>query len=241
MKSLLKALLIRGCNAVSNQKVPERFFGQHEPPLDAIIYHRYFFHYRRTGVFVESGAADGVIESTCLAFERFLGWRGYNIEAMPLHFRNLQQHRPRATNIHSALSDKVGKANFTQAVHPTRGNNFGNGSLSHMQEHLAELDKLGCTYENYDVPTLTWDTFCESYGVNRIDLWVLDIEGHEPAVLNTLTLQSVLPLIAVVEARAGTRMEVTSYMEALHYSFDGDYEGNLFFRHPDFSFAGIGD
>jgi hypothetical protein len=52
---------------------PRCFCFQWQPPLDAVIWHRYFFNWTSPGVCVDCGAADGIGESTCYAFDQHLG------------------------------------------------------------------------------------------------------------------------------------------------------------------------
>ncbi len=215
---------------------PNRFYGQHSPPLDQVIYQRYFFTRQTVGVFVECGAYDGMCESTCLMFERHLRWRGFNIEALPQHFSKLQFHRPESTNVNVALSDASADAVFTQAVHPKLGSQFGNGSLRHSDSHRSELETMGCIFEKVVVQTQTWNSFCDEHAISHVDLLVPDVEGHESAVISGMTQESLLPLIAVVEAWPEKVDLVKSQMEALGYIFDGIYESNLFFRHLNFKF-----
>ncbi|MEZ6136560.1 MAG: FkbM family methyltransferase [Pirellulaceae bacterium] len=217
---------------------PVRFYGQFSPPLDQVIYQRYFFSRPSAGVFVECGAFDGVCESTCLMFERHLGWVGYNIEPLPHHFSRLEKNRPRSTNLSFALSDATTEAEFVQAVHPTLGNDFGNGSLRHSELQRQELEAMGCTFEHIRVETRPWDAFCNAWSIKHIDLLVLDVEGHEATILSAVSRTSVLPLIAVVEAWPHRAEEVKGHMERLGYIYDGEYRSNLFFRHADFKHPG---
>ena len=214
---------------------PRRFYGQWQPPLDAVIWHRYFFNWSSPGVCVECGAADGIGESTCYAFERHLGWKAVNIEAFPGHFRRLEQNRPRSINIHAALSTDSAPKTFRQAVHPVYGNNFGNGSVRHLQSHIDDLQQQGCRFEDVEVPGATWDAVCSRAGLTSVDLFVLDVEGHELDILRTFDARSLLPSIFVIELWPDNEAEATAILAALGYLNDGTYRNNRFFRLPTFS------
>jgi|GEM_PF-4885177 len=47
-----------------------KYYGQFHPPLDQLLHERYFGDCRG-GVFLECGATDGVMESTCKFVEKF--------------------------------------------------------------------------------------------------------------------------------------------------------------------------
>jgi hypothetical protein len=51
---------------------------------------------KRTGKFIEAGAADGEFYSNTLWLERELGWTGLLVEALPILFAKLRNKRRRA-------------------------------------------------------------------------------------------------------------------------------------------------
>jgi FkbM family methyltransferase len=213
---------------------PRRFYGQWSPPLDAIIWHRYFFNWTASGVCVECGAADGISGSTCYAFERHLGWKAINIEAFPSEFHALVRNRRTAINIQAAMSVDSEPKTFTQAVHPVHGNSFGNGSVSHLKVHYDDLVQQGCRFTTVEVPGITWDDVCKRYAITHVDLFVLDVEGHELAILETLTKASVLPSIFVIELWPDNEAKALAILTRLGYVDDGSYRNNRFFRLPSF-------
>ena len=151
-----------------------KFYGQFN--LDEWLYNGYFRNYKN-GFFVECGAYDGILDSTCKFFEESLNWTGMNIEAVPYIFDKLVENRPHSTNIKCALSDTNSSKVFTQAIHPKFGRFFGNGSLSHSREHRQQLDRKKCSFEKFEVE-------CKKFAdilipARKIDLFVLDVEGHE--------------------------------------------------------------
>lgn len=137
----------------------------------------------RNGVFIECGGADGISDSSCLFFEESLGWTGVNIEAVPIVFDRLRFNRPKSKNINAALSSKSGIADFTHAKHPVIGDFFGNGSLSHSELHKNELIHQGCEFITFSVPLITYRDLVRDLKINRLDLFVLDVEGHELDVI----------------------------------------------------------
>src|SRR4051812_7716391 len=55
------------------------------------------------GFFVEAGANDGLEQSNTYWLERFHGWRGVLVEAIPALYRNAVDERPDARVFHCAL------------------------------------------------------------------------------------------------------------------------------------------
>jgi len=209
-----------------------KFHGQFDPPLDQLLYERYFAG-RRNGVFLECGALDGLLESTCRFFEESMGWSGINVEPVPFLFERLLQNRPRGLNLNVALSDRPGTARFTHAVHPVHGWRFGNGSLQHTPSHRAQLEQGGCEFVEFDVRTLS---FAELAGTllprgifSCIDLMVLDVEGHEMAVLRGMHGARLLPRVLCVESGITDPAALCLAAQELGYQYDIDLHNNSLF------------
>ena len=214
-----------------------QFYGQFDPPVDRFIYERYFRGRPTPGLCIECGAFDGLTESSCKFFEESLGWSAINVEPFPHAFRDLVRNRPRSRNLRAALSDHQGTAEFTAAIHPALGYRFGNGSLSHLPAHRKELDRIGCTYESYPVETLTYADLLKRFEVRQVDLFVLDVEGHEPSVLKgmaDLPLEQ-LPRVFCVEFGNIGLEAARAAVEPLGFVFDATSHINAFFLREDFS------
>ena len=61
------------------------------------------FGHRRGGVFLEAGANDGLLFSNTAYLERYCGWTGVLIEAVPHKFVECVRNRPRSIVEHCAL------------------------------------------------------------------------------------------------------------------------------------------
>jgi FkbM family methyltransferase len=210
-----------------------KFYGQFNPPVDRFIFERYFPDPDIRGVFVECGAFDGLMDSSCKMFEEFMGWTGYNFEPVPSLFDLLEQNRPRARNLQMALSDQDGQVTFRHAVHPRHGAYFGNGSLDHAAQHLEELEQSGCSFETFNVTTTTWRNFIASEGVEFVDLFVLDVEGHELSVLEGMKGAAVMPHIMCVEFGHLGFGRVRKALHGLGYQYDIHSHGNAYFIRQD--------
>jgi FkbM family methyltransferase len=213
-----------------------KFYGQFDPPVDQFLYERYFKGRAAPGLCIECGAYDGVGESSCKFFEETLHWKAVNVEAYPFAFERLERNRPASVNVRGALSDRKGTATFTAAIHPRLGPDFGNGSLAHLPAHRAELDGMGCTYRTFQVETFTFPDLLARAGVDRPDLFVLDVEGHELAVLAGMgeVPRPSLPKILCVEFGNLGLEAVRAATEPLGYEFDTTSHVNAFFFRSDF-------
>ena len=204
-----------------------RFYGQWNPPVDQFLFENYFKD-KEDGFFIECGAFDGVMECCCKFFEEFKGWTGVNIEPVPEVFDNLCANRPESTNVRAALSDKNATATFKQAIHPRYGNHFGNGSISHTDSHKNSLVREGCKFEEYEVDTITFSKLIQDLEIKHIDLFVLDVEGHELSVLEGMKGCPVMPDIMCVE-HGHLGDQLNKAMSDLGYKFDKKSHNNSFY------------
>ena len=207
-----------------------KFYGQFRPSVDEILYRTYFAE-KRDGFFIECGAYDGLLECSCKFFEESLGWCGMNIEASPRIFERLVRNRPASLNVNVALSDRNGRSRFSDVASPD-GYADGNGSLRHKPEHLADLAAHGCRLVGVEVATTTYCDIVAQHGVERVDLFVLDVEGCELQVLAGMLGASVLPAVVCVEFSFSGLGEVVAAVERLGLRFDFVQDVNAFFYDP---------
>jgi FkbM family methyltransferase len=203
------------------------YYGQFE--LDRILYET-FFRDKKNGFFVECGAFDGLGECTCKFFEETMGWKGLNIEPTPYAYGKLVQNRPLAINENYAISSKSGKATFTNAIHPELGLYFGNGSLEHTKAHKDELVNTGCRFETFEVNCIRFVELYEKHSLPDIDLFVLDVEGHEiEALKGILEIPThALPKVFCIEFTISGHEKI-SEMLAPNYYFHSKHAHNAFF------------
>ena len=203
------------------------YYGQFE--LDRVLYET-FFRDKKNGFFVECGAFDGLSECTCKFFEESMEWKGINIEPTPYAYGRLIQNRPRSINENYALSSKAGKSTFTNALHPDLGIHFGNGSLNHTQAHKDELIATGCKFETFEVNCIKFIDLYNKHNLPNIDLFVLDVEGHELEALEGILEipTEALPTVFCIEHTI-TGNDNLVHMLSTNYSFHSKYAHNAFF------------
>lgn len=156
--------------------------------LDSFLYEQYF-RGKTDGFYIEAGAHDGAYLSTCKAFEE-MGWRGLNVEPSNMLYPKLCENRPRSINLQIALSDKDGIADFECTY-------YDNGSFSHMAEVAVGADVP--TIQRHSVTTKTYKTLVKENNVVNVDLFVLDVEGHELKALAGMGNTAILPKVICVE------------------------------------------
>jgi len=129
---------------------------------------------RRNGFFVECGAFVGEQLSDTLFFELKRNWTGILIEAHPQYHHEILKKNRRALVLRACLSHspRPGLVKFKLA-------GWGSG--------VSDLNK------NVEAPDIKTDVQCFSLnsimaaiGVNHIDFFVLDVEGSELSVLETI-------------------------------------------------------
>jgi len=212
-----------------------KFYGQFDPPVDRFIYERYFVGRQVHGVAIECGAFDGLTESSCKFFEESLGWACVNVEPYPPAFDRLLANRPLSTNINAALSNSTSSVEFTAVIHPSFGADCNNGSISHTARHKQNLDDIGCTYRQYQVAAMTYRDLVIAQRLEAIELFVLDVEGHEQDVLEGMraTPTALLPKVFCIEHGHLGVDALKPALHALGYTFDTSSFVNSFYVRND--------
>ena len=132
-----------------------------------------FFEYKKNGVCLEVGGADGIDQSNSLHLERRYNWRSYLVEPTTYQFNLLKKYRK------DAISQRC--AFVSHDSHATKKNI--EIKLNSLQSSIVskESDSEGQTIEL--VPTNTLDNFFIDHGIRHLDLLILDVEGYEIQVL----------------------------------------------------------
>ena len=151
------------------------------------------------------------------------------MEAAPPIFKQLMLNRPESLNVHAALSDRSGIARFSHVISPLHGENFGNGSLGHNNDHREQLEKDGCGFVGYDVRTITYPELIAEAGITRLDLFILDIEGHEAQAIASMRQAALLPSVLCVEHGHFGVEKMREMLSGLPFRFDSALHANSFY------------
>lgn len=206
-----------------------RYYGQWDPPVDKWI-HEHFYPNLKGGFFIEAGAADGITENNCKFFEENYDWRGINIEPDNYNYNKLCINRPLSINLNVGLSDKESDVTFHKAIHPVRGQWFGNGSIQHDPAHKLLLLNEGCTFEDFTIHTITYQQLITMHSIDQVHLMVLDVEGHELSVLKGMEGCAVKPLVMCIEHGVIGLPTLSPIMVKLGYKYINSSHNNSFYK-----------
>lgn len=133
----------------------------------------------RDGMFLEAGANDGVRYSNTYLLERFYGWRGVLVEALPNLADQARRNRPNATVVHAALTDPDAPSIVRLSDRDLNSQVHSEGTL--------------------EAPARTISSVLDEVGIERLDLLSLDVEGHEEKALLGLDLERHAPRFLLIE------------------------------------------
>lgn len=149
---------------------------------------RDFFQDRRDGFLVDVGCAWPRKNSNTYYLEKHLGWNGIGVDGLPDFAEGWRQKRPGSTFL-----------NFLVTNHSDTEDRFykvGVWGLSTAEPEVAASLEV---VDEIEVPSITLDDLLERYGVTRIDLLSIDVEGHQEEVLGAFDLQRWRPELVCIE------------------------------------------
>ena len=153
---------------------------------DKFLYEK-FFSNKKNGVYIELGAVDGVFQSNTKFFEDELGWKGILIEPHEKTFEQLKLNRPNNYLFNDLVSceteeleykymnDVVAVAGVSNTLSSMHNNNW--------YGKFAEENDWGINTKLIKPKTLT--EIIKSTDIQSIDLFSLDVEGHEYEILKS--------------------------------------------------------
>lgn len=208
----------------SSKKI--KFYGQFEPQVDEFIFNRYFNDTNIKGVCIECGAYDEITNICYKFFEETIGQTCYNFEPNNKLFSLLKNNRPNSINLNLALSNTEEEKTYFEIEYDKTdacGNIITSNSTLEMpsKERLEELKKLNYKINNFSVKTITYKNFIEKYDIKFINLFVLDVEGHEFSVLKGMQNCNILPNIMVIELSDINKfLDLRKIMNSMDYIYD---------------------
>jgi FkbM family methyltransferase len=155
------------------------------------------------GSFIEAGGNDGLTQSNTYWFERFRGWRGLLVEALPHQAQLCRANRPLAEVVNAALvaddsikSIRMKAANLMAYIPGTR-------SAADEAQHLQwaiDTQRLD-TVPEIEVPTVTLAKLLKQRSGKPVDFFSLDVEGYEIPVLQGMNPDCHRPRFILVETK----------------------------------------
>jgi FkbM family methyltransferase len=145
------------------------------------------FSDRRSGVFVDIGAHDGMSISNTFFLEKELGWNGLAVEPIPYIYEKLTHNR-NCTTINACVGAQDGTAIFrvitgypeqlsglVDQYHPT-----------HLDRIEKEISIYGGSYQDIEISCYSINTLLDENGLYNIDYLSIDVEGSELSIINEL-------------------------------------------------------
>jgi FkbM family methyltransferase len=131
------------------------------------------------GVFLEAGAHDGYTQSNTYYLERFRGWTGVLVEAVPELHAKAARRRPRSSVLQCALVAPEEAGGTVTISFGDLMSTVGDDG-SHAEGGLRNAGRRGYKVQ---VPARTLSQVLDECGIGGLDLMVLDLEGHELGAL----------------------------------------------------------
>lgn len=151
--------------------------------------------------FIQVGANDGVSHDPIREFVvQHRSWNGVFVEPLPAFFSLLKRnyHYVRHPGLHflqAAMSDRPNTASIWKIKDQdySRYPAFVRGIASFDKTHLYKLlpgktAEVESHLEMVEVQCFTYNLIVEKFQLDRVDLFVLDVEGHEPTILRHVPL-----------------------------------------------------
>lgn len=142
-------------------------------------------------IYLEMGAMDGIVYSNTKFFEETLNWTGILIEPHKLNFNKLESNRPNNklyNNLISNTDELLDYINYTCSTLSGVAGVLQTIPVNNMQTYYENDDKWQQEMrENYlqtiKIKPITLTQVIKDSGFDKIDLFSLDVEGHEYQVL----------------------------------------------------------
>jgi len=177
------------CLAAKSKLNKEKFRSKNRE--DTLLDH-HIFHGRTGGIFLEIGGFDGINYSNSWYFEQSLCWRGILIEGLPRSFEKMQVNRPLAVNIGRAVCHKPGIINYLDSEHSATA-----GLESHMEANF--MDQWHRSSKKIDVCCNPMRDIVCATQVPYINLLIIDVEGAEELILQTVDWENISVEVIMVE------------------------------------------
>lgn len=158
----------------------------------------------RNGVFIEVGANDGVTQSNTKLLEEYYGWTGILVEPSPCVFSKLCDNRPTAHCFQCALGA------FEQENTYVYGDFDG--------DLMSSIDgKRRQNAAEHKVLMRSLQSILDEVGYSHINLFSLDTEGHELAILNGIDFSKTIFDYLLIEIYNRDYEEIINFLSSKGY------------------------
>lgn len=159
--------------------------------------------------FIEIGANDGDSFDPLAPFVAGSGWHGLMVEPVPHVFARLERNHgdnPRLQLVNAAVAAADGsrtihhlRARATHPALPPWADAIASFDRDHVLRELEAVPDPEPLLTSTVVDCLSFETLCERHGVETIDLLLIDAEGADLEILETIDLDRRRPRVLVYE------------------------------------------
>jgi len=179
------------------------------------------------GVFLEMGACDGQLYSCTKTLEELFNFSGILIEPQKHYYDQLIRNRPNCECYNYAIS------NLNQETISFIGNNEASGISETINEtSLKYTNKNQIT----EVPIISLKDLLKKSKYEYIDIMIVDVEGHELSVLESVDWS--FPIYSIfVEAHSNQRdknFEFGKLLQSKGFQFHERQRGNEVWFNPNY-------
>jgi len=161
--------------------------------------------------FIEIGSNDGEQHDHLRPFILAGGWSGILVEPVPYIFERLRRNYGKVAGValvNLAIAERDGTMPFFHLAAPDAADladlpswydgvgSFSRDTVLRHAEHIPDLERR---IVRIDVPARSFVSLCTSHNVRRLDLLVIDTEGHDGAILRSIDLRAYRPRVIVYE------------------------------------------
>lgn len=161
--------------------------------------------------FVEIGANDGDHHDHLRPFILSRRWHGLMVEPVPYIFEKLRANYAAldgVTPVNVAIADRDGDLEFFHLAEPAGddrerlpewADGIGSFSRDAVLSHARAIPDVERLIVRTEVPALTFDSLCSGHDVERVDLILVDTEGYDRQILESIDLAAWRPRLVVYE------------------------------------------
>ncbi|SHH91492.1 FkbM family methyltransferase [Marivita hallyeonensis] len=167
--------------------------------------------------YVQVGANDGLMDDPVYKIAEARNWSGVLIEPNPTYFSELSKRykgRNNFTLVNCGVSDKTGtlKLHHLSKTGETKYPEWAKGCAT-LDKTRLETVLSGVAapedddIESTDIKVRTLSSILKAEKIKTTDLLVVDVEGHEMAVLKGATLSKIKPKAILIESNGKDEKE----------------------------------
>jgi len=173
------------------------------------------------GVFLELGACDGIMYSNTKTLEDYFGFSGILIEPIGHFYNRLISNRPNCEHHNCVVSTQEGEITFV-----------GSDAEGGIKEFIKNgFNKIETTVKSRQLKNILKES-----QYNYIDIFILDVEGAELDVLQSIDFDEIDIYCIISEAHSDETEKnnlVISFLEGKGFQFFERQRGNNVFLRKD--------